>query len=69
MKPRIKVEALTEDGYVEDVYLSETAIKKESKDAYTTPTGKEKVKVDKYRYNLPSIEWQNKFINNDNKNG
>lgn len=59
MKPRIKVLALTEEGYEEEVYLSLKALEQESKEAYTTPTGKEKVTVDKYRYNLPAILWQN----------
>lgn len=65
MKPRIKVLALTEEGYEEEVYLSKSALKDESKEAYTSPTGKEKVKVKTYRYNLPSILWQNTIGKNE----
>lgn len=67
MKPRIPVTALTEEGYEEEVYLSESALKAESKIAYTSPTGKEKVKVKTFRYNLPSILWQNTIGNKDDK--
>lgn len=62
MKPRIPVLALTEEGYEETVYLSETALKQESKEAYASPTGKEKVKIDRYRINLPSVQWLNKAL-------
>lgn len=62
LRQRVKVLALTKEGYEDEVYLSREALEKESKIAYTTPTGKETVEVDTYRINLPSVQWLDKAL-------
>ena len=62
MKPRIPVLALTKEGYEDEVYLGKRDLEKESKIAYTTPTGKETVEVETYRINLPSVQWLDKAL-------
>ena len=62
MKPRIPVLALTKEGYEEEVFLGRRDLNNESKIAFTTKYGKETVEVDKYRINLPSVQWLDKAL-------